>query len=164
MNNYTGGSLDLDWQKNYLILEEEIFKLVFLSDYRGYKVFAFFCNFGNRMMMKAFKRTFGFIFSVVLLLSFSALILPLDFLHNHDLIPVSIESGETQSSNSQKVNVQNKADYCWVCAVHIDKNYTKTSFFENIRQTTLSSVLLNSEPSSNFFELVLSFLRGPPAV
>jgi len=81
-------------------------------------------------MMKAFKRTFGFIFSVVLLLSFSALILPLDFLHNHDPIPVSIGSKQTQSSDSEKVNIQNKADYCWVCAVHIDKNYIKTSFFE----------------------------------
>ena len=113
--------------------------------------------------MRAFKRKFGVAFSVILLLSFSTVLFPLDFFHNHAPIPVSKGSEQLNSSSSEKVNVQNKADYCWVCAVHIDKTFTKTSFYEKIRVSPLMSVFLNNEVSSYFVEQLLSTLRGPPA-
>ncbi|WP_276364271.1 hypothetical protein [Daejeonella sp. H1SJ63] len=112
--------------------------------------------------MKAFKKKFGLSFSVILLLSFSTVLLPLDFFHNHDPIPSSSSADQLYSSSKEKVNVQNKADYCWVCAVHIDKTFTKTSFNEKIRLTPMMSVFLNNEVTSYFAELLLSSLRGPP--
>ena len=115
-----------------------------------------------RTVMKQFKRTFGMTFSVILLLSFSTVLLPLDFFHNHAPIPASTGSEQLNSSSNEKVNVQNKADYCWVCAVHFDKTFTKTSFYEKIRLSPMMSVFLNNEVTSYFVEQLLSTLRGPP--
>lgn len=113
--------------------------------------------------MKAFKKTFGLSLAVILLLSFSTVLLPLDFFHNHAPIPVSSGTEQVNSSSTEKVNVQNKADYCWVCAVHIDKTFTKTSFYERIRLSPVMSVFLNNEVTSYFVEQLLSTLRGPPS-
>jgi len=112
--------------------------------------------------MKAFKKTFGFSFAVILLISFSTVLLPLDFFHNHSPIPSSSSNEQLNSTSQQKVNVQNKADYCWVCAVHIDKTFTKTSFYEKARLSPVMSVFLNNEVTSYFTELLLISLRGPP--
>ncbi|MFA6946815.1 MAG: hypothetical protein WC220_13045 [Pedobacter sp.] len=113
--------------------------------------------------MEAIKRSFGISISVLLLLSFSAVLLPLDFFHNHAPIPSSTNTEQLSSSSTKKVNVQNKPDYCWVCAVHIDKTFTKTSFYEKIRLLPVMSVFLNNEVTSYVVEQLLSTLRGPPA-
>ena len=113
-------------------------------------------------MMKAFKKAFGMTFAVILLLTFSTVLLPLDFFHNHAPIPVTKGSEQLNSTSTQKLSTQNKADYCWVCAVHIDKTFTKTSFYEKIRLSPMMSVFLNNEVTSYFVEQLLSTLRGPP--
>ncbi|MFA5243756.1 MAG: hypothetical protein WC380_00510 [Pedobacter sp.] len=112
--------------------------------------------------MRAFKKTYGFSFAVILLLSFSTVLLPLDFFHNHGPVPSSSATEQLNSTSKEKVNVQNKTDYCWVCAVHIDKTFTKTSFNEKTRLSPMMSVFLNNEVTSYFAELLLSSLRGPP--
>ena len=127
-----------------------------------FEISSFLRKFEVKTVMKAFKKTFGLSFSVILLLSFSTVLLPLDFFHNHAPILVSKGSEQLNSSSSEKVNVQNKADYCWVCAVHIDKTFTKTSFYEKIRLSPMLSVFLNNEVTSYFVEQLLSTLRGPP--
>lgn len=128
----------------------------------NFEIFSFFLKFEPKTVMKAFKKTFGLGFSVILLLSFSTVLLPLDFFHNHAPISVSKGSEQLNSSSTQKVNIQSKADYCWVCAVHIDKTFTKTSFYEKIRLSPMMSVFLNNEVTSYFVEQLLSTLRGPP--
>ena len=138
-------------------------KIVTSHIFINYEILPFFFKFATKTVMKAFKRTFGFTFSVLLLLSFSTILLPLDFFHNHSPIPVSKGSEQLNSSSTQKVNIQNKADYCWVCAVHIDKTFTKTSFYEKIRLSPMMSVFLNNEVTSYFVEQLLSTLRGPPS-
>ena len=137
-------------------------EIVTPSIYPNFEIFSFFRNFEWKTVMKAFKKTFGLSFSVILLLSFSTVLLPLDFFHNHAPIPVSKASEQLNSSSSEKINVQNKTDYCWVCAVHIDKTFTKTSFYEKIRLSPMMSVFLNNEVTSYFVEQLLSTLRGPP--
>jgi hypothetical protein len=112
--------------------------------------------------MKAFKRAFGFSFSVILLLSFSTVLFPLDFFHNHSPIPVSSGSEQLNSSSTEKVNVQNKTDYCWVCAVHIDKSFTKASLYEKFRLSPMICLFLNNEVTTYFAEQLLPGLRGPP--
>ncbi len=113
--------------------------------------------------MKAFKKTFGFAFSVILLLSFCTVLLPLDFFHNHGPIPVTKESEQLNSSSTQQLNIHNKADYCWVCVAHIDKTFTKNSLYEKIRLSPMMSVFINNEVTSYFIEQLLSTLRGPPS-
>jgi len=112
--------------------------------------------------MRAFKRTYRLTFSVILLLSFSTLILPLDFFHNHGPIPESNASEQPNSSSTQRVNIQNKADYCWVCAAHVDKNFSNTTFYDKISLSPVMSVFLRNEVTAYFFEQLLSSLRGPP--
>lgn len=134
-----------------------------MAESPDFEIISFFRKFGLKTVMAAFKKTFGLSFSVLLLLSFSTVLLPLDFFHNHGPIPVSKGSEQLNSSSTQKVNIQNKADYCWVCAVHIDKTLAKTSFYEKFRLSPMMSVFLNNEVSSYFVEQLLSTLRGPPA-
>ncbi|HQT22088.1 MAG: hypothetical protein B7X86_05490 [Sphingobacteriales bacterium 17-39-43] len=112
--------------------------------------------------MKKIRKTLSFYLSVFLLMAFSAVFLPLDVFHNHSPIPQSSGTEKLNSSTSHELNVQNKADYCWVCAVHIDKTFTKTSFYEKIRLSPMMSVFLNNEVTSYFVEQLLSTLRGPP--
>jgi predicted amidophosphoribosyltransferase len=114
--------------------------------------------------MKAFKRAYGFSFSVILLLSFSTVLFPLDFLHNHSPVPVSSCSKQLNSSSTENVNVQNKTDYCWVCAVHIDKTFTKASFYEKLRLSPMMCVFLKNEVTTYFAKQLFPALRGPPFV
>jgi hypothetical protein len=107
--------------------------------------------------MKRIRKTFSFYLSVFLLLGFSAVFLPLD------IFPQSSGTEQINSSTSHELNVQNKADYCWVCAVHFDKTFTKSSFVEKIRLSPVMSVFLNNEVTGYVVELLLSSLRGPPS-
>lgn len=113
--------------------------------------------------MKAIKRSFGLSLSVLLLLSFSVVLLPLDFLHNHGKITATSGTEKVNSSSSHKLNIQNKPDYCWVCAVHFDKSFTQPTFFEKVRLSPVVSVLLNNETTGYFIEQLFSTLRGPPS-
>lgn len=113
--------------------------------------------------MKIVNGSFRKTLSVLLLLSFSMVFLPLDFLHNHGPVPLSSSTERVNASRTEKVNVQDKADYCWVCAVHIDKTFTKASFYENIRLSPMMSVFLNNKVTSYAVEQILSTLRGPPS-
>jgi len=113
--------------------------------------------------MKRFRKTLNYSLSVFLLLAFSVVFLPLDVFHNHAPIPQSSGTEKLHSSTSHQLNVQNKSDYCWVCAVHIDKTFTKSSFVEKIRLSPVMSVFLNNEVTGYVVELLLSSLRGPPS-
>ena len=104
----------------------------------------------------------SFYLSVFLLMGFSAVFLPLDIFHNHAAIPPVSGAEKINSSSKQDLNVQNQTDYCWVCAVHFDKTFTKSSFIEKIRLSPIMSVFLNNEVTGYVVELLLSSLRGPP--
>ena len=106
--------------------------------------------------MKRIRKTFSFYLSVFLLLAFSAVFLPLDVFHNHAPIPQSSATEKLNSTTSHELNVQNKVDYCWVCAVHFDKTFNKSSFVEKIRLLPVMSVFLNNEVTGYVVELLLS--------
>lgn len=102
---------------------------------------------------------------MLLLLMFSAIFLPLDAFHNHAPLAQSSQATSAENLNSsqkQKINAPNNNDYCWVCAVHFDKTFTKTNFIEKIRLSPIMSVFLNNEVTGYVVELLLSSLRGPP--
>lgn len=113
--------------------------------------------------MKNINGSFRKTLSVLLLLSFSMVFLPLDFLHNHGPVPLISSTEKLNSSSTEKVNIHNKADYCWVCAVHIDKTFTKSSFYDKIRLSPMMSVFLNNKVTAFAVEQILSSLRGPPS-
>ena len=99
---------------------------------------------------------------MLLLLCFSAVFLPLDFLHNHGPLSPGTSSETVNSNSKEKLSNKTKADYCWVCAVHFDKTFTKASIYENIRLSPIMSVFLNNKVTSYVVEQLLSTLRGPP--
>ena len=113
--------------------------------------------------MKKIRKSLSFYLSVLLLMGLSAVFLPLDVFHNHAPIPPSSGVEKLNSSSSHDLNAQNKTDYCWVCAIHFDKTFTKTSFIEKIRLSPVMSVFLNNEVTGYVVELLLSSLRGPPS-
>jgi hypothetical protein len=113
--------------------------------------------------MKRIRKSLSLYLSVFLLMAFSAVFLPLDIFHNHAPIPPVSSAEKINSSTKQDVNVQNQTDYCWVCAVHFDKTFTKSSFIEKIRLSPIMSVFLNNEVTGYVVELLLASLRGPPS-
>lgn len=113
--------------------------------------------------MKTIRKPLSLYLSVFLLMAFSAVFLPLDVFHNHAPIPPVSSAEKINSSTKQDVKVQNQTDYCWVCAVHFDKTFTKSSFIEKIRLSPIMSVFLNNEVTGYVVELLLTSLRGPPS-
>ena len=113
--------------------------------------------------MKDIKRSLGLSLSVLLLMSFSVILLPLDFFHNHAPIPAYSGAEKVNSSSSHQIKIQNKPDYCWVCAVHFDKTFTKASVFEKVRLSPVISLFLNNEVTGYVVEQLFSSLRGPPS-
>ena len=113
--------------------------------------------------MKGIKKSLGISLSVVLLLSFSVTLIPLDFFHSHQYSQASCKADKTHSSCSHKLSLTKKADFCWACAVHFDKTFTKTSFLEKIRLSPVVSVFIDNEVTGYFVEQFFATLRGPPS-
>jgi hypothetical protein len=113
--------------------------------------------------MKSLKKALGISVSVLLLLSFSVTLIPLDFLHNHQVQQVPCNDDKANSTCTHKVQITQKADFCWVCAVHYDKTFTKTGFFEELKLSPGLSLFINNETVGYFMERLFIGLRGPPA-
>ncbi len=115
--------------------------------------------------MKKSKKTYSIYLSVFLLIGLFAVIFPLDFFHNHESFSTYSETTSKQfnSSSKEDLNSKNTADYCWVCAVHFDKTFTKANFIEKLRLSPAMTLFLNNEVTSHIAELLLSTLRGPPS-
>lgn len=106
----------------------------------------------------------GISLSVVLLLSFSVTLVPLDFFHNHqETRQVSCTKDKTHSTCTHKLHIAKKADFCWACAVHFDKTFTKVSFLEKLKSSPGLSLFINNETVGYFLERLFTGLRGPPA-
>jgi len=114
--------------------------------------------------MKRIKKSFGLALSVVLLLSFSVTLIPLDFLHNHQTAQTqsSCVKDKTHSTCTHKLHITKKADFCWACAVHFDKTFTKVSFIEKLKLSPGISLFINNETAGYFIERLFTGLRGPP--
>ena len=114
--------------------------------------------------MKGIKKSLGISFSVVLLLSFSMTLIPLDFFHYHQQISQgSCAKDKAHASCPHKFHITKKADFCWACAVHFDKTFTKVSFLEKLKLSPGLSFLINNETVGYFLEPVFTALRGPPS-
>ncbi len=112
--------------------------------------------------MKGIKRPISILLSVLLLISFSVTLIPLDFLHNHKSVTTTCVKDGTKSACNHKLHVTKKADFCWACAVHYDKTFTITSYFEKLRVSPGLSLVINNKTVSYFIERLFIGLRGPP--
>lgn len=113
--------------------------------------------------MKDIKKSLGIAFSVVLLLSFSVTLIPLDIFHSHQYSTASCKSDKAHSTCTHKLKITKKADFCWACAIHFDKSFTKTSLLDKIRLSPAITAFAESKISGYFIEQIFSSLRGPPA-
>lgn len=114
--------------------------------------------------MKKLKKSLGVALSVVLLLSFSVTLVPFDFLHNHQTAQAQIPCAKdgNQSSCTHKVHITKKAEFCWACAVHFDKTFTKVSFIDKLKLSPGLSLFINNDTAGYFIERLFTGLRGPP--
>ena len=114
--------------------------------------------------MKRIKRSLGVALSLVLLLSFSVTFIPLNFFHNHQTAETKIScvKDKTHATCTHKLHIAKKADFCWACAVHFDKSFTKASFIEKLKLTPGLSLFINNDTAGYIIELLFSGLRGPP--
>ncbi len=113
--------------------------------------------------MKGIKKSVGIALSLVLLLSFSVTLVPLDFFHNHQAPRTVCENTKTHAPCNHKVHLSQKADFCWVCAIHFDKTFTKTSLLEKIKSSPALSLFTDNDFTGYFIEQLFATLRGPPS-
>lgn len=114
--------------------------------------------------MKRMKKSLGVALSVVLLLSFSVTLIPLDFLHNHQTsqTPASCVNDKTHTTCTHKLHITKKADFCWACAVHFDKTFADVSYIDKLKLFPGLSLFINNDTVGYFIERLFTGLRGPP--
>lgn len=115
------------------------------------------------LIMKRLKRHIGVSLSVILLLSFSVTLIPIDFLHSHNnYTQAPCKDDKANSTCTHKLHITKKADFCWACAVHFDKTFTKSSFVEKLKISPVLSLFVNNDAVGYFVERLFTGLRGPP--
>lgn len=115
--------------------------------------------------MKRIRTSLSVALSVVLLLSFSVTLIPLDFFHNHQTLqtkPFCVKD-KTHSTCNHKLHITKNADFCWACAVHFDKSFTKISFIEKLKLSPGLSLFINNDTAGYILELLFTGLKAPPA-
>lgn len=113
--------------------------------------------------MKKFKKSYGKLAALAMLLLFTAALVPLDFYHNHsEEIPVCQEKSDN-SSCRHKVHLSQKSKSCWVCAVHYDKSYYQSFISDKDLPLPITGSFTERKVSGYDVQLIFTALRGPPA-
>ena len=113
--------------------------------------------------MKGIKKYKRIALSFVLLLILSVTIIPLDFLHNHQSSQTVCKDAKTHAPCNHKGHLAQKADFCWVCAIHFDKTFTSPSLLEKIKLSPALSLFTDNDVTGYFIERLFATLRGPPS-
>ncbi|NEU09051.1 hypothetical protein GZH53_12065 [Flavihumibacter sp. R14] len=113
------------------------------------------------MNMRNIRKSIGTGISVILLLCFSVTVLPMDFFHDHAQQVVCKDS-QPNKTCKHSTHVTAQKAYCWVCAIHFDRNFTSPDLFDNLSSLPAASIFSENEITSYFFECLFSALRGPP--
>jgi hypothetical protein len=115
--------------------------------------------------MKKFRKYLLGGISVFLLLCFSAILLPSDLFHEHNSSPKqSICASEGGQKCQHKMHLSTKNSFCWVCAVHFDKNFTAAGVFTlNHKLPIFQKQLVAQSLRTYQSEIVQQTLRGPPS-
>jgi hypothetical protein len=100
--------------------------------------------------------------SVILLLSFSVTVLPLDFLHDHANKVECTEKAQTGTCR-HKFHISEKSSFCWLCAIHYDKAFTNVDIKEQLSSLPVFSYFSESRILTCVSDVILTTLRGPPS-
>lgn len=118
-------------------------------------------NFAGQM--KKFKRFYGKLTAFVMLLLFSAALIPLDFYHNHSEEILVCREKADNGSCRHKLHLSQESKSCWVCAVHYDKSYYQSFISYKELPLPLTSFIAEKKVSGFYVQLIFTALRGPPA-
>ncbi|TZF85768.1 hypothetical protein FW774_01470 (plasmid) [Pedobacter sp. BS3] len=113
--------------------------------------------------MRKLKRSYKLLTSVVLLLSFSVTILPLDLFHNHSFKDTRCQEERLTGTCHHKVHVSEKTPFCWVCGIHYDKTFDKQQTAKKFESLPVVSFFLENHATKYIAELLFTALRGPPS-
>ena len=111
--------------------------------------------------MKTIKKTLGTGISVLLLLLFSATVLPLDSFHSHSTVEQSC--AEEKDSCEHTVHIAKEASYCWICAIHYEKVFTSADAGETTLNLPVVNLLCNNAVTGYVAQILYTALRGPPS-
>jgi len=113
--------------------------------------------------MKKFKKLYGKLTAFVMLLLFSAALMPLDFYHNHsEEIPVCREQADNGTCR-HKLHLSQGSKSCWVCAVHYDKSYYQPFTSDKDLPQPITGFFTEKKVNGYYVQLIFTALRGPPA-
>ncbi len=107
------------------------------------------------------RKSFGPLIGLLLMLNFSVTILPLDLFHRHPSTANCVD-GTARLACHHKFHVSDKASFCWVCAIHLDKTFAKPA--ENRYQVHAEGhqLFVSELLSGSYVRLIATSLRGPP--
>jgi hypothetical protein len=116
-------------------------------------------------MIKRMRKYYGVCIAAVLLLGFSVTFLPLDLLHNHktERSAQTCLDKDAKGTCSHKLHLSEKAAYCSVCAIHVDKVFVTA---EQQKATSIFPVLTEFAESKIIqavSDIIFYSLRGPPS-
>ncbi len=111
--------------------------------------------------MQAVKKSFEKAILLILLLTFSVAVVPLDFYHDHAEETVCKEFTKNGSCQ-HKLHLSKKSNACWACAVHYDKTYIRPEGAETKKFTPINTLSSTGEVIGYTIKLIATSLRGPP--
>ena len=109
------------------------------------------------------KRSIRAALSLLLLICFSVVALPLDFLHNHSEEEVQCSDFGKQGTCSHKLHISKKGNFCFACAIHFDKNFVNTNNEVKEAEAPWIRIFLEHKVTAIVIEPLLTLLRGPPS-
>ena len=113
--------------------------------------------------MRKFKKSYGRVVSVLLLLSFIVAIVPFDFYHNHAEAKEVCSKDTEKGHCTHKLHVSEKSKSCFACAAHFSKAFTQPTFSEKFTSFPAITLLAENKVTGYFVKLVFTALRGPPS-
>lgn len=113
--------------------------------------------------MKTTKK-YPAIISLLLLLSFSVTIIPIDLFHHHNASRAICSDIRSKGICTHKYHISAKPAACWVCAIHYDKTFDKSSCTAVLISRKTVSGFSACKVNPYFTRSELSSLRGPPTV
>lgn len=112
--------------------------------------------------MKGIQKYISTVISMFLLLAFSITIVPVELFHQHTSEIDFCLDPETKQTCKHTSHISTERNYCWVCAIHIDKEFLSSSIASFDLKSEKKGFYISQPLSAHYIKSILATLRGPP--